>query len=236
MKSGTAVTPPLGIRTTGQSMIDDLIDGETLEERKAFFDAVYIRADGDDSQVPWSGEDAKPEVLNWLADNPAPDGAKALDIATGLGEHAQALARAGYKVTAFDLADKAIAWAKTRFPNMPTDNPVTYVSADLFNLPKEWGQFELVHECYTIQSLPDDLRIGAFKAIADAVAPGGTLLVYARIRPDGSDWDQAPWPVMPREFLRFEDAGLIKVHEVDFLRDGGRRKDIPHRFAIYRKP
>ncbi|MCT4654906.1 MAG: class I SAM-dependent methyltransferase [Cohaesibacter sp.] len=217
-------------------MIDDLIDGETHEERKAFFDAVYIRADGDDSKVPWSGDDAKPEVLAWLDANPAQEGMRALDIATGLGEHAQALARANYKVTAFDLADEAINWAKERFPDQPRGNPVTYVSADLFDLPQSWGQFDLVHECYTIQSLPDDIRAGAFDAIANCVAPGGTLLVYARTREEGLSWDQAPWPLMPSEFLRFEQAGLIKDKEVHFLRDGGSRKDIPHTFAIYRKP
>ena len=109
-----------------------------------------------------------------------------------------------------------------------------YHIADLFDLPADFGRFDLVHECYTLQSLPDELRDPAFAAIADLVAPDGTLLVYARVRPDGSPWEDVPWPVMLGEFKAFEEAGLTLVSEVHFDAPS-RRGMIPHAFLVYRR-
>ena len=210
--------------------ITDIEDGRSHEERIGFFKAVYDRAGGDQDQIPWASDAAKPEVINWLNANPVPHGARALDVACGLGENAEALAAAGYQTLAFDVSDTAITWAKERYP----DSMVDYRQADMFHLPDAWGQFELVHECYTLQSLPEDLRPAAFAAIAGMVKPEGTLLVYARVRPDGTKWDQAPWPVMVSEFKAFEKAGLSLVQE-DHFEAPGSRGLIPHAFLVYRK-
>ncbi|PLW77023.1 class I SAM-dependent methyltransferase [Cohaesibacter celericrescens] len=211
--------------------IDDIRDGRSHRERIDFFRAVYHHADGDQKKIPWATEGAKPEVLDWLAANPTPAGARALDVACGLGENAEALAQAGYETVAFDVSDKAIDWAKKRYPNSSVD----YHQADLFDLPLDWGRFDLVHECYTLQSLPDELRTNAFDAIARLVAPGGTLLVYARVRPDGSEWEHAPWPVMLGEFDAFIHAGLDLISDSHFD-SNGRNGMIPHAFLVYKRP
>ncbi len=211
--------------------IDDIEDGRSEEERSNFFKTVYDRAEGDQSQVPWASEEAKAEVLAWLAAHPAKDGARALDVACGLGENAEALAQAGYQTLAFDVSEKAVKWAKARYP----DSLVDYQVGDLFNLPQSWGQFDLVHECYTLQSFPDELRHKAFSSVAQCVAPGGTLLVYARVRADGTEWDQAPWPVMHGEFAAFQEAGLELISEEHFETEG-RVSMIPHAFLVYQRP
>ena len=210
--------------------IDDIDDGHSKEERSAFFRAVYDRADGDTSKVPWTNEQAKPEVLGWLATHPARAGARALDVACGLGENAEALADAGYDTLAFDISERAIVWARARFP----DSKVDYRVADLFNLPEGWGLFDLVHECYTLQSFPDTLRSQAFGAITEMVAPGGTLLIYARVRSDQTDWPHAPWPVMLSEFTIFEEHGLELISQAHFDAPGGGGM-IPHAFLIYKR-
>ena len=210
--------------------IDDIEDGRSHAERIAFFEAVYQQAAGDPTRVPWTNEDAKPELLRWLKENPATEEKRALDIACGLGENAEALASAGYQTTGFDVSAQAIRWVRERFPLSRVD----YHVADLFDMPLDWGQFDLVHECYTLQSLPEELREKAFAAIAQMVAPGGWLLVYARIRPDGTSWDHAPWPLMLGEFKAFEEAGLTLVSEEHFDAPGSRGL-IPHAFLVYRR-
>lgn len=219
-------------RAHARKIIDnELDDGTTLDERKAFFDAVYDRAEGDAAFVPWADMAPKAELLGWLADNPAGDGQRALDVACGLGDNAEALAQAGYETYAFDLSQQAIDWAKERFPT----SKVRYEAADLFALPDGWAPFDLVHECYTVQSLPEGLRDGALDAIAACVAPGGTLLVYARTRTEGSPAEHAPWPLMPSEIQRFDNAGLERLHQVDFDVERGERI-VPHSFIVYRRP
>lgn len=210
--------------------IENIKDGRSRDERSAFFKEVYEQADGDKEQIPWASEDAKPEVLDWLKANPAKAGARALDVACGLGENAEALSQSGYETTAFDVSPRAIAWAMHRYP----DSRVDYKVADMFNLPDDWGQFDLVHECYTLQSFPDEIRHFAFKAVASMVAPGGTLLVYARVRANGSEWEHPPWPVMLGEFKAFEEAGLKLVSEEHFDAPG-RDNLIPHAFLVYRR-
>lgn len=199
-------------------------------DRKAFFDAVYDMADGDAAAVPWADLRPKGKLVDWLADNPG-EGKRAIDVACGLGDNAEAMAAAGYETTAFDLAGKAIGWARRRFP----DSPVDYRAASLIEPPAEWlGAFDLVHECYTIQSVPPELHPRFARAVADLVKPGGILLVYARKRAEDAPADGPPWPLKPSETGIFAEFGFEPLHREDFdiVRPDRR---IAHEFAVWRR-
>ncbi len=209
------------------------LDREFMEGNPArlhFFEAVYETAEGDAAAVPWADLAPKPEIARWLEENPG-NGRLALDIACGLGDHAEAMAAAGYRTSAFDLSEKAIAWARQRFP----DTQVDYRAANLLELPADWaGGFDLVNECYTIQSVPPPLHERFIEVIAGLVRLGGTLLVYARTRGEGTSHDGPPWPLMPSEYEAFRRHGLTCEAQSLF---GVERPDrsIPHVFSVWRR-
>ncbi|MEM9278589.1 MAG: methyltransferase domain-containing protein [Pseudomonadota bacterium] len=211
-----------------------LLDKDVIHnnpEREAFFETVYDRAEGDAAAVPWADLAAKHKLAEWLEANPDHKG-RAMDVGCGLGDNAEALTEAGYQTSAFDFSPKAIDWATSRFP----DSSVEYRIADLFNLPAEWDQaFELVHECYTLQSIPPETLEKSIPAVANLVAPGGILLVYTRIRPEGGEVDGPPWPLEEAKAMSFDLHGLELVSREDFeLERPGRT--IPHVFCVWRRP
>ena len=210
------------------------LDRETLANdpgRGAFFETVYDQAEGDPAGIPWADLRPKDRLIDWLAANPG-KGRSAIDVACGLGDNAEAISDAGYTTAAFDGSAKAIDWARQRFPRSRVD----YQVANLLKLPQTWrGRFDLVDECYTIQSVPPPLHEAMTRAIASLVRPGGTLLVYTRVRPEGSPADGPPWPLTPME------TGLLEV--LGFREHAGERFDLvridgslsPHLFAVWRR-
>ncbi|MHC5653247.1 class I SAM-dependent methyltransferase [Stappia sp.] len=221
-----------GRRDAARTRLDDLFGakGGARGDRASWFHAVYETAGRDPAAVPWADLAPKPELVDWLKEHPG-EGRRALDVACGLGDNAEALAAAGYRTTAFDLAPEAIRWAGERFPQGTVD----YRVADLLDPPTDWvGGFDLVHECYTLQALDGDLREAAFPALARLLAPGGRLLVLTRTRGEGMPADGPPWPLTPGELHRFETLGLTRVtFEPYEIRKGARV--IAHVRALYRK-
>lgn len=132
----------------------DRHSGGSRTDRAAFFDAVYETAGNDTAGVPWADLKPKDRLASWLAGNPG-EGRRAVDVGCGLGDNAEAIAAVGWATTAFDLSPRAVDWARQRFP----ESSVDYRAGDLTDLPPQWaGAFDLVHECYTIQSVPGELR------------------------------------------------------------------------------
>lgn len=198
--------------------------------RDQFFETVYENAGRDAAMVPWADLEAKKELSDYLKANRG-SGKRAVDIGCGLGDNAEAIAKAGYQTLGFDFSPKAINWAKERFGSGSVD----YQVGDLFDLPKDWvGQFDLVHECYTLQSIPPMTLAETIPAICSLVAYGGTLLVYSRLRDDGSVVDGPPWPLERSVAQSFGKFGLTLKSETPFFIERWERS-IEHTFTIWEK-
>ncbi|MEM9330235.1 MAG: class I SAM-dependent methyltransferase [Pseudomonadota bacterium] len=212
-----------------------LLDKDTIHshpEREAFFENVYQRADGDPAAIPWADLKAKHKLEEWLSAN-APHRGCAIDVGCGLGDNAQALMDAGYQTTGFDFSAEAIQWALSRFPN----SPVTFTVADLFDVPKDWiERFDLVHECYTLQSIPPETLEKSIPSVVSLVRPGGTLLVYTRVREDNSEVDGPPWPLEETKLKTFFELGLELLNREEFVLERPPDRVIPHVFSVWRKP
>ena len=195
----------------------------------AMFESMYVAAAAGDGTVPWERGAPHPLLEPWVRELDG-GGRRALVVGSGLGNDAELLAARGLHVVAFDFAPTAVASARRRFPGSPVD----YRVADLLDLPAQWiGAFDLVVEVLTVQSTPPALHAGATAAVASAVASGGTLLVVATARADGSpEPDGPPWPLLRAEVEAFATAGLEEDF-IELVRDAG---TAPHWRARFRRP
>lgn len=220
----------MSARTKVQQLARESYDrGDPL----GWFEQVYQHARGDAGQVPWVGQQPDCNLTSWLSGEYSEavknTQASALVVASGLGDDAEALANAGFRVTAFDISETAIGWAKSRFPN----STVQYAIEDLFDLPSDWqNSFDFIFESSTLQALPWKLRSKAIRCIASLLAVGGTVLIVTLGRDEEDDAGQLPWPLTRKELDQFTAEGLEETSFEDLTPENGRRQFV----ATYRKP
>lgn len=132
-------------------------------------------------------------------------------VGCGLGDDAVELARRGYEVVAFDVAESAVAWARERFPKAGVDWRVV----DLLDAPDDLvGAFDLVVDVRTVQSLPGVVRDAAMHAIGNLAAPGGVVLAVTLVAASNEvsrSWQGPPWAQAPSELAAYRAAGLERV-------------------------
>jgi SAM-dependent methyltransferase len=178
-----------------------------------WFDALYRQAGGNPDSIPWAELKPNPYLVEWL-DSAAPPAGKALVIGCGLGDDAELLASRGWTTSAFDISPEAIRWARQRFPKSTVD----YRVASVLEPPADWRrQFDLVVEIFTLQALPRPMHLQAMPKIADLLAPGGRLFLYARARNESDPPGNMPWPLTEKEVREFENLGLKSESFEDFL-------------------
>jgi SAM-dependent methyltransferase len=192
---------------------------EHLEKGDAigWFDELYAGADGDHEQIPWADLEPNRFLVKWAEDvGFEGNGRTALVIGCGLGDDAKYLYQMGFKVTAFDVSQKAIEWAK----RIHAETDIVFQVADLFNSPGEWERaFDMVLEVYTVQALPLNLRDRAIDGIAGFVRQGGELVVVERHRENDEEPAELPWALSPNDLCRFEKSGLTQVSRNEYLGD-----------------
>lgn len=107
---------------------------------------------------------------------------RALDAGCGEGGDALWLAEHGWQVTAVDIAEAALDRARAHAQSAGADiaNRIDWVRADLAEWTPPHAGFDLVTSHYVHAPGPRDELL---RRLADAVAPGGTLLVVGHDHP-----------------------------------------------------
>jgi len=119
----------------------------------------------------------------------ASPGARALDLASGTGDIAFALAARGARVVALDITHRMLQLAQAKAER----RDVTFVTADMMALPFSPGAFDLVTTGYGIRNVP---RIEpALGEIRRVLKPGGVLLSL--------DFDRPVNPAMRAIYLSY---------------------------------
>ncbi|MEU9807539.1 methyltransferase domain-containing protein [Mycobacterium sp. NPDC050853] len=140
----------------------------------------------------WSGN-ANPQLVREISTLPP---RTALDAGCGEGGDAIWLAQKGWRVTGLDFSETALGRAADNAAKADPElaNRITWAHADLTTWQPR-RLFDLVTSHF--MHLPTTLREPVFASLADAVAPGGTLLIVGHHpsdmqaaigRPDLPDW------------------------------------------------
>ncbi len=184
-----------------------------------WFERVYAAAAAGLTGVPWDRRAASPLLVQWAAERGETSDSEAGDalvIGCDIGDDAEFVASLGFRTVAFDISASAIRAAHARFPQ----SAVTYCVADLLAPPADWHHaYDLVVESMTLQALPDPPRAAAIASLGPLVAPGGTLIVFARGRDARMHDDGPPWS-LTRSEIDAVAAGDLAAVQIDEIRDG----------------
>jgi ubiquinone/menaquinone biosynthesis methyltransferase len=113
--------------------------------------------------------------------HPSP-GVRALDLATGTGDIAFAMARAGAQVVGLDITPRMIELAVQKAN--PAAGACAFIVGDMLNLPFPDRSFDVVTTGYGLRNVPDLTR--AIDEIARVLAPGGLALSLDFNRPSNA--------------------------------------------------
>jgi 2-polyprenyl-6-hydroxyphenyl methylase/3-demethylubiquinone-9 3-methyltransferase len=115
-----------------------------------------------------------PVRLRYVADRATLDGARVLDVGCGAGLLSEAMAQAGARVTAIDLAPELVKVA--RLHALESGAQVDYrVQAVEDVAAAEAASYDMVTCMEMIEHVPDPLSV--IRACAQALRPGGRLFV-----------------------------------------------------------
>ncbi len=108
-------------------------------------------------------------------------GERALDLATGTGDVAFALAASGAAVAGLDVTHRMLQLAQAKQTGRGAPH-VTWTTADMTALPFPRGAFEIVTTSYGLRNVPDLDQ--AVAEIVRVLAPGGRFLSLDFNRPE----------------------------------------------------
>lgn len=144
----------------------------------AWWDRFY---DDRERQIPFF-VDKPDENLVAILDREQTVPGRALDLGSGPGRNAFALAEHGFTVDAVDLSSAAVAWGRERAVDRGLD--VTFICADAFSRAPDVlrGPYDVVYDSGCLHHLAPHRRVSYLRLIDRVLAPGGLfgLACFAR--------------------------------------------------------
>jgi SAM-dependent methyltransferase len=175
-----------------------------------WFECFYRAAAAGEVELPWNRAEPHRLLTRWAAERGLDgSGRRAIVVGCGQGADAEYVARLGFQVVAFDIAETAIRLARQRYPG----SAVRYQAADLLHPPAEWRHaFDLVVEIITAQALPDPPQRQASVNVGRLVRQSGTLFVVEAARGEHERAPElGPWPLSRADIDAFGTDGLLPV-------------------------
>lgn len=115
-------------------------------------------------------------------------GERALDLATGTGDIAFAVAARGAHAYGLDITHRMLQLARLRAASASAGQapirPVDFLAGDMMNLPFRAATFDVVTTGYGLRNVPD--LTAAIDEIARVLRPGGRLLSLDFNKPDNA--------------------------------------------------
>jgi SAM-dependent methyltransferase len=183
--------------------------------RRLQFDLLYF------GSPPWDSGITPPEVLEFIQTHPA---GRALDVGCGTGTNVITLAKAGWQVTGFDFAPRAIQIAKRKIKQ-------ANVHAELFTddatrMKNVSGQFDLVLDIGCFHALPN--KADYLTQLDRVLASGGFWLMYGFLASSEN-------PTAPR--IGPADLSGIPAHGLTLLsqRNGFDKRERPSAWFLCQK-
>ena len=219
----------------GAAQLEDRLTAQALADGDpaGWFECFYRAAAAGEVELPWQRAEPHRLLTRWAAERRIDGSARrAIVVGCGQGADAEYVARLGFQVVAFDIAETAIRLARQRYPG----SAVRYQAADLLNPPGEWlHAFDLVVEIITVQALPDPPQRQAIVNVGQLVRQGGTLVAVEAAR---GEYERAPelgpWPLSRADIDAFGTDGLLPVG-VKLAAGPGGRADLRW-LAEFRRP
>jgi 2-polyprenyl-3-methyl-5-hydroxy-6-metoxy-1,4-benzoquinol methylase len=157
--------------------------------------------------LPWYTAELDPDILGALE---GVSRSRLLEIGTGPGTQAIALARAGFSVTATDLAGSAVAKAQTRA--RAENVRAVFLQDDILHtaLP---GPFDVLVDRGCFEVIAPEARPTYVRAVGQLLAPGGLFLLKCFSQRDSSA--DAPYKFTEAQLRELFGEGFdeIRVRE-----------------------
>jgi len=136
--------------------------------------------------LPW--ELGKPRnVLLELVDSGRVVLGKTLDLCCGAGTNPVYLAKKGFEVTALDISDKAVEYAKEKAHEAEVD--INFLVGDFLNLPFRKEEFDFAFDFGCFHHVRVNDRITFIKGVCRVLKPKGTYFLVCFSYRNGPAWN-----------------------------------------------
>ncbi|MFJ7666949.1 class I SAM-dependent methyltransferase [Lysinibacillus sp. NPDC097195] len=189
------------------AMLDDL-----LREPKGFWENFYEDRNKDIPFFKVTGPDEN--LVEYFSKGLSPQ--KVLEVGCGPGRNSTYMAQQGCHVSALDISEKAIIWAKER-ANEEALN-IDFHCVSLFDYDFETHSYDFIYDCGLFHHLPPHRRLTYLKIIKKALKKDGhygLVCFNTAGAANTSDWD-----IYKEQSLKggigYTEERLKEIFEKDF--------------------